>query len=111
MLCRSRNRKLKKTHSYNEYTQYLDHQRGNTLDPVRRKKWLNEEWDLKINGFKTVFSKLLDEGALKTDQRALCIGARTGQEIIALRELGIDAVGIDIVPHDDLVLEGDMHNL
>ena len=102
---------MKKTHSYDEYTQYLDHQKVKTLDPDRRKKWLNEEWDLKINGFKTVFSKLLDEGTLSTDQRALCIGARTGQEIIALRELGIDAVGIDIVPHDDLVLEGDMHNL
>ena len=100
---------MKKMHSYDEYQQYLDHQKVKTLDPQRRKKWLNQEWDLKVGGFKGIFSSL--EDILQPGQSALCIGARTGQEVMALRELDIDAVGIDIVPHEDLVLEGDMHNL
>lgn len=100
---------MKKTHNYNGYEEYISHQKVKTLDPARRQKWLGEEWDLKLNGFKDVFSGI--EGALNNTQRALCIGARTGQEVVALREMGIDAIGIDIVPYSDLVLEGDMHDL
>ena len=102
---------MKKTHSYDKYHDYITHQKTKTLDPARRKKWLNEEWDLKLSGFKKIFSKLLEENVLHKNSRALCLGARTGQEVLALRELGLDAVGIDIVPHENLVLEGDMHDL
>jgi SAM-dependent methyltransferase len=102
---------LKLLHTYNEYEQYLTHQKKKTEDPVRREKWLTQEWDLKLDGFKTIFSNLLRNSVLEKNQRALCIGARTGQEIVALRKLGLEASGIDIVPHEDLVLEGDMHDL
>jgi len=102
---------LKILHAYKGYDQYVEHQKKKTEDPVRRKKWLNEEWDLKLNGFKEIFSNLLESSVLKKKQRALCIGARTGQEIVALRDLDLEALGIDIVPHKDLVLEGDMHKL
>ena len=100
---------MKKIHAYNNYDEYLNHQKTKTLDPVRRKKWLNEEWDLKVRGFKEIFSNLTK--AIRPGQRALCLGARTGQEVVALHELGVKAIGIDIVPHDDFVIEGDMHNL
>jgi ubiquinone/menaquinone biosynthesis C-methylase UbiE len=40
------------------------------------------------------------------------IGARTGQEVVALHEMGLEnVIGIDIVPHEPLVVVGDMHNL
>ncbi len=100
---------MKTMHKYTQYEDYIDHQKTKTLDPRRRKKWLGEEWNLKLDGFKQVFSSIKD--ILHPGCKALCIGARTGQEIVALREMGVDAVGIDIVPHDDLVMEGDMHNL
>jgi ubiquinone/menaquinone biosynthesis C-methylase UbiE len=100
---------MRKTHVYEKYEDYIEHQKEKTTDPRRRHKWLNEEWSLKLNGFAEIFSSL--GGVLENGQRALCIGARTGQEVVALRQLGIDAVGIDIVPHEDLVVEGDMHNL
>ena len=94
----------------NEYEKYIKKQSEKTLDPVRRKKWLGEEWQLKIDGFKQEFSKL--GSFLTPDKRCLCLGARTGQEVVALKELGVeDVVGIDIVPHEPLVVEGDIHNL
>ncbi len=93
---------------YKKYSDYIDHQKEKTLDPVRRKKWLNEEWQLKLDGFKEAF-KPYEEYI--NDSRALCIGARTGQEVEAMIEMGADAVGVDICPHPPNVIEGDMHEL
>jgi SAM-dependent methyltransferase len=99
-----------KTRYYDEYEEYLKFQAIKTLDPDKRKKWLGEEWRLKIDGFKQEFSKI--GNLLKKDFKCLCIGARTGQEVIALKELGIDnVIGIDIVEHLPDVIKGDMHNL
>ena len=42
---------------------------------------------------------------------ALGVCARTGQEIEALKQLGMDAIGVDIVPYPPLVILGDAHNL
>ena len=42
----------------------------------------------------------------------LCLGARTGQEVVALKELGVEnSIGIDIVPHEPNVIKGDIHDL
>ena len=43
--------------------------------------------------------------------KAICLGARTGQEVRALQELGIEAIGIDLVPFPPYTIEGDIHNL
>jgi len=95
---------------YKDYESYINHQKEKTLDPVRREKWLGEEWGLKINGFKQEFSKL--KNFLTPDKKCLCLGARTGQEVVALKEIGVEeAIGIDIVPHEPYVLKGDIHNL
>ena len=95
---------------YDDYEEYLKFQSIKTLDPEKRKKWLGVEWRQKIDGFKDEFKKL--ENYLTKDKKCLCIGARTGQEVVALKELGIeDVVGIDIVEHLPYVQKGDMHNL
>ena len=95
---------------YEKYSDYIEFQSEKTLDPVKRKKWLNEEWRLKIDGFKNEFNKL--SNYLKPESRCLCLGARTGQEVVALNELGVkNVIGIDIVPNEPYVVEGDIHNL
>ncbi len=96
-----------KKREYKDYQEYIDHQKEKTEDPTKREKWLNEEWEYKINAFKKIF----DLDVLKECKTALCVCARMGQEVVALREIGIDAVGIDLVPHPPLVIEGDMHDL
>ncbi len=101
---------MKKARTYREYEEYIKFQSQKTLDPEKRRKWLGEEWDLKLDGFKKEFSKFGE--SLRKDMKSLCIGARTGQEVVALKEMGVDEViGIDIVPHPPHVIEGDMHNL
>lgn len=95
---------------YESYEKYIDHQKEKTLDTVRREKWLGQEWGLKINGFKQEFNKL--SSFLTSDKKCLCLGARTGQEVVALKEMGInEVIGIDIVPHEPYVIKGDIHNL
>ena len=100
---------MEKTHNYNNYQEYIDFQKIKTTDPKRRNKWLNEEWDLKINIFKRLFNENKD--MLKNIKNGLCLGARTGQEVVALRSLNIDTIGIDIVECLPFVVEGDIHNL
>lgn len=91
-----------------DYDSYLELQRRKTEDSRRRQIWLGEEWEKKIFEFETFFKATIH---VRPPSKALCVGARTGQEVVALRSLGIDAVGIDLVPHEPLVVEGDMHDI
>mgnify|MGYP003108818852 CR=1 FL=1 len=101
---------MKLTREYENYSDYIAFQKIKTLDPTKRQKWLNEEWQSKINGFKDQFKRL--SGFLTPEKKCLCLGARVGQEVVALQELGLeDSIGIDIVPHEPYVIEGDIHDL
>ena len=98
------------TRKYDNYQDYINFQKEKTTDPVRREKWLNAEWRSKIDGFKQEFRKV--KGNLAPDAKILCLGARTGQEVQALFEMGYsESIGIDIVPHPPLVIEGHIHDL
>jgi hypothetical protein len=65
------------------YQAYIEYQKEKTTDPARRSKWLNEEWDQKLTGFRQLFMPYLH--LFKPCKDALCLGARTGQEVAALR--------------------------
>lgn len=96
--------------STNEYKKYINNQKRKTSDPVKQKKWLNEEWQIKIDGFKNIFQEYLD--VLDKDGKCVCLASRTGQEVVALKDLGFnDSIGIDIVPFEPYTIEGDFHNL
>jgi SAM-dependent methyltransferase len=98
--------------SYENYGDYIDHQSKKTLNPEKREKWLNQEWNLKIDGFKKEFKKIEQWLLHDIEKKCLCIGARTGQEVVALKELGLkNTIGIDIIPCLPHVIEGDMHDL
>ena len=95
---------------YRNYEDYLTFQSEKTLNPEKRNAWLGEEWNLKVEGFKREFHKF--GNFLTKDTKSLCVGARTGQEVVALKELGVeDVTGVDIVPCEPNVLKGDMHSL
>ena len=100
---------LESKHEYRNYEDYLNHQKEKTTDRVKRQKRLNEEWDLRLDGFKAIFSQ--HHNCLNDVEEALCLGARTGQEVEALLQIGIKAIGIDLVGHQPHVLEGDVHCL
>lgn len=100
---------IKKIRSYTNYEDYINHQKKKTLDPTKRAKWLNEEWTIKVNYFKHEFEKHLE--FIKKNAVSIGLAARTGQEVFAMKELGFDAIGIDLVPNPPLVMTGDLHNI
>ena len=102
-------KKIVSTNKYKKYKEYLKFQKEKTLDPKRIKKWLNEEWEIKYFGFKKIFER--NNQFIFDKSNAICLGARTGQEVKALIDLGINAIGIDLVPFPPYTIEGDIHNL
>ena len=86
-----------------EHLDYINHQKAKTTDPSKIKKWLGEEWNIKLNGFKEIFSQY-DE-TFNKNGKCVGLGARTGQEIAALRDLGYnDSIGIDLVPFEQYTI-------
>ena len=74
-------------------------------------KWKTIEWRKKIDIFKKVF---LEQEKLNWSsfKNGLCLGSRTGQEVVAFKELGVkEALGIDIVPFEPYTVLGDIHDL
>tara|TARA_R110000803_G_scaffold34289_5_gene74922 strand:+ start:92 stop:679 length:588 start_codon:yes stop_codon:yes gene_type:complete len=94
---------------YNSYPDYIKHQKEKSLDPSRIKKWLNGDWQPKVDMFYNHFKR--NEEYLIKGGKALGVCARTGQEIEALKQLGMDAIGVDIVAYPPLVVLGDAHHL
>lgn len=100
---------MEHTRSYKNYKDYVKFQLEKTSDKDRQKKWLNEEWRLKINIFKQVFNEI---EIIKNCKNCLCLGSRTGQEVVAFKELGIDdTIGIDLHEFKPYTIKGDIHNI
>ncbi|KAF5746520.1 hypothetical protein HS088_TW06G00691 [Tripterygium wilfordii] len=96
---------------YASYDSYIQRQLNKTLNPKLRKIWTTRDWDRKIQVFAEFFHDLQKRNLLFNDSRSLCIGARVGQEVEALRRVGVsDSVGIDLVPYPPLVIKGDFHH-
>jgi SAM-dependent methyltransferase len=92
---------------YESYDDYLDHQ-SSKLAGVADQLVRNQSRDLA--DFLERFESCLPLHAART---VLCLGARLGTEVKALRQLGYLAVGIDLNPGADnaYVLHGDFHDL
>lgn len=99
------------TRQYASYEDYIRHQKSKADhgSPLYN-SLLNELWEPDCAGFRENFRPY---AAMLADCRnALCLGARTGQEVHVLREMGVsEAIGVDLVSTPPLVLEGDVHDL
>lgn len=101
---------LKQTHKYKSYDDYVKFQLIKTSDKERQKKWLGKEWELKINIFKNLFTHNLE--IIQNCEKCLCLGSRTGQEVVAFKELGIDnTIGIDLHEFPPYTIKGDIHDI
>ncbi|RDX89512.1 hypothetical protein CR513_28751, partial [Mucuna pruriens] len=96
---------------YSSYEAYIERQLNKTLNPRLRKIWTTSDWNRKIPVFARFFQDLKAKNLLHNASKALCIGARVGQEVEALRRIGVpDSLGMDLVPHLPLVVRGDFHD-
>lgn len=99
------------TRPYASYEDYIRHQKSKADHgtPLYT-KLLTDLWEPDCAGFRENFRPYAE--ILATCTNALCLGARTGQEVHVLREMGVaGALGIDLVATPPLVLEGDVHQL
>ena len=94
---------------HQSYKDYIKKQIEKTKDPKRIAKWTGVEWEKKILGFRNLFDRNKDY--LKNKENAICLGARTGQEVLVLQELGLKAVGLDLVPFPPYTIQGDIHSI
>ncbi|CAI9278231.1 unnamed protein product [Lactuca saligna] len=95
---------------YTSYDNYIHHQLQKTTNPRLREIWTTRDWDRKIRVFTQFFSDLKHKNLLSNSSKALCVGARVGQEVEALKRVGVwDSIGLDLVPYPPLVIEGDFH--
>ena len=101
--------KIKNYDRHKSYDDYVNKQIEKTTDPARIDKWKGAEWDKKVLGFERLFQR--NNAYLNNKKKAICLGARTGQEVFVLRELGLDTIGIDLVPFPPYTVKGDIHNL
>src|SRR3989304_7073077 len=90
-----------------DYDYYLHWQKVKTLKPALREQLLRE-FDKKINLFTALF---LNAKKYAPKGKVICLGARMGEEVQAFKDLGYDAIGIDLVPNEPLVIHGDFNNL
>ena len=93
------------------YEEYLSLQKEKTEDPIRRKKWQSA---LKENTKKFIptFKQYADFLNIYKEEKVYCLGARTGEEVLALRALGFkNALGTDLVSFMKHVVEGDIHDM
>ncbi|GLJ38466.1 hypothetical protein SUGI_0783510 [Cryptomeria japonica] len=97
--------------AFKSHEVYIQMQLNKTVNPELQRLWTTKEWRQKVDEFSVFFQGFMEEGLLKSEDKALCVGAKEGQQVLALREIGVsDAVGIDTVPSLPLVMEGDFHN-
>ncbi|XP_075492983.1 uncharacterized protein LOC142530933 [Primulina tabacum] len=102
---------LKIRPGYASYDAYLQRQMNKTLNPKLREIWTTRDWDRKLKVFSEFFDNLKQRGLISNGSKALSIGARVGQEVAAMKRVGVnDSVGIDLVPYPPLVLKGDFHH-
>jgi SAM-dependent methyltransferase len=101
---------MKKTHNYKSYDEYVKHQLEKTSDKERQKKWFSKEWQEKIDIFKKLFTQNIN--LINNRENAICLGSRTGQEVVALTDLGVKkCIGIDLHEFLPYTIKGDIHKL
>lgn len=77
-----------------------------------KKIWASKAWRQEVEFYSAIFQKLSERGFLRPGFKALCVGAGSGQPVLALRENGLpDAIGIDRKSFAPLVRKGDINHL
>lgn len=93
-----------KRREYSSYEEYVAHQKSKL-----------QYLDLKE--YDRIYARALGERlgkiGFKNGAKVLCLGARQGTEVKAFRDLGCDAIGIDLMPGENnpYVVKGDFHDL
>ena len=94
--------------AYATYAEYMAHQ-ASKLD-AHNDEYLTR-WLDRVGKFQRRFKPMVKD--IPLEGRVLCLGARLGEEVVAFRRLGLDAIGVDLNPgeNNQYVEQGDFHAL
>ncbi|KAJ6802602.1 uncharacterized protein M6B38_192535 [Iris pallida] len=66
--------------------------------------WRSREWRKAIDYYSSIFQDLVVEGFLSPSSKSLCSETTSGQEVLALKEIGVsDSIGVSKEPSPPLV--------
>lgn len=71
-----------------------------------------KKWRKSVDYYSSIFQDLVSEGFLSPNSRALCVETLAGEDVLALREIGVlDSIGISTNPtaSPPLIVHGDAH--
>ena len=99
---------------YGTYGQYTHHQKSK----LKRRLIMRGDFPVKTFTQNLKFREALKQRLqshpyVNLKQKVLCLGARSGDEVIVFLELGHEAIGVDLYPgpNNKYVIKGDFHNL
>ncbi|KAJ7959904.1 Methyltransferase [Quillaja saponaria] len=70
-----------------------------------------KKWRGSVDYYSSIFQDLISEGSLSPNSIALCIETQTGEDVLALKEMGIvDSVGIFKKAYPPLIVHGEAHS-
>lgn len=74
--------------------------------------WQSKDWRKAVDFYSSIFQDLIVEGFLAPSFKSLVVGTLGGQEVLALKEIGVsNAVGVSRKRSPPLVIAGDVLNL
>ena len=100
-----------KIRQYENYDQYIQHQKEKTGDADRRLR-LVQAFSQRESYFLSRLKNTIERASLETSGRLVCLGARMGEEVSAWRKLGFkNSIGTDLIARPPYVVVEDFHNL
>ncbi|XP_044472638.1 uncharacterized protein LOC123201276 isoform X4 [Mangifera indica] len=86
--------------------------RSNSVGPSRQDLYTSKEWITAVHFYSSVFQNLISEGYLRPNAKSLCVETQYGQEVYALKEIGVeDSIGIFRKSSKPLVITGEGHRI
>jgi SAM-dependent methyltransferase len=101
---------IEKRREYDSYEDYKEHQMEKTSWKWWRKR-LSRQYKRKVKKFQKRFSSLSEKGYIEEGKKVVCLGARMGEEVEAFENLGLEAIGVDLVPKPPRVIKADFNHL
>ncbi|XP_015897667.3 uncharacterized protein LOC107431288 [Ziziphus jujuba] len=80
--------------------------------PPQRELYTSKDWIKAVNFYSSIFQDLMAQGYLSPDSKSLCVETPNGQDVFALKEIGVkDSVGTFKKGSRPLVVSGEAHRL
>ncbi|XP_010543177.1 PREDICTED: uncharacterized protein LOC104816178 [Tarenaya hassleriana] len=87
-----------------------DDVRSTPVGSARHELYTSKDWIKAVQLYSSIFQDLIADGYLSPDSKSLCVETAIGQDVFALREIGVkDSIGISKKASRPMVIKGEGH--